>query len=161
MMSAMKVTHAVRYDAPVHAVWEMLSDPVFRERSTLAQGAHSVSVAVEGPRISIDMVNPNDDVPGFARAIAGDSLRLLQTEEWDPDALRAAFSITSAGMPGGVTGTRTLVDHGDATLDTFDGHAQVRVPLVGGKLEGLVARRLKQGWDVEHGVGRDWLGGRR
>lgn len=108
----MKLTHSVRYDAPVADVYAMLTDPDFRERASRAQDALEVSVTIPG-------------------------------------------------QPGSISGTRRLVADGQATLDTFDGEATARIPLVGGKIEKLIGDKLKNGWDIEHGVGIEWLEERR
>ena len=51
---------------------------------------------------------------------------------------------------------------GDTTLEVMCfPEAKARIPLVGGKIGGLIAQRLKEGWDTEHGVGVAWLEGER
>ena len=159
MMTAMKLTHEVRYDASPDDVLAMLTDPAFREKAAWAQGTTSVSVSVSGGSVTIDMVSPNTDIPAFARKIAGESVHAIQAEEWSGH--EASMTITTPGIPAGITGTRRLVADGDGCLDTFDGEAKARIPLVGGKIEGLIAQRLKEGWDTEHGVGVAWLEGER
>ncbi len=156
----MKLQHSVRYDAPLADVYAMLTDPAFREKASWAQQVKSVDVAVEGGDVRIDMRQPNTDVPAFARKIAGASIHAIQAETWD-GVDTAEFSITTPGMPTGVSGTRALVADGDGTLDTFDGEARAKVPLIGGKLEDLIGSKLKAGWDIEHGVGVAWLAGER
>lgn len=159
MMSAMKLTHSVRYDASVDDVRTMLTDPAFRERAAWSQGATSVDVAVAGGNVRIDMVSPNTDVPAFARKIAGETVHAIQAEEWAGHS--AAFTITTPGVPAGISGTRTLLADDGGCLDSFEGEAKARIPLVGGKLEKLIADRLREGWDTEQGVGVAWLAGRR
>ncbi|KRF18783.1 hypothetical protein ASG90_02475 [Nocardioides sp. Soil797] len=156
----MKITHSVRYDAPVAEVYSMLTDPAFREKASWAQDTTEVSVTVEGGNVSIDMVQPNKDIPSFAKAIAGESSRAIQEEAWT-DGERADFSVTIPGKPGSISGARKLVADGTGTLDTFEGEAKVKVPLVGGKIEKLIADKLKDGWNIEHTVGTAWLGGAR
>ncbi len=159
----MQFTHSVRYDAPLADVYAMLTDPAFREKASWSQGADSVQASVDGATVRIEMVQPNTDVPAFARKFAGSSIRVIQAEEWS-DGSVAGFSVTMPGKPGSISGTRRLVAEGPdgaATLDTFDGEATVRIPLVGGKIEGLMRDRLVEGWNNESVVGRDWLNGER
>lgn len=156
----MKITHSVRYDAPVADVYAMLTDPAFREKASWAQDTTSVTVTVEDADVTIDLVQPNKDLPGFAKAIAGEASQAVQEESWTGGE-SAAFSVSIPGKPGSISGTRRLVADGDATLDTFEGEAKVNVPLVGGKIEKLIAEKLKHGWDIEHGVGTAWLEGNR
>lgn len=155
----MKLTHSVRYDASVDDVYAMLTDPAFREKATWAQGATKVNAQVKGTEVRIDMVTPNTDVPAFARKIVGETINAIQAESWDEHT--AEFTITTPRVPAGITGTRRLVADGEGCLDTFDGQAKAKVPLVGGKLEELIGDKLKRGWDAEHTVGIAWLEGSR
>lgn len=160
MMSRMRIQHSVRYDAPVEDVYAMLTDPAFREKASRAQGVITTDVAVVGESITVDMVQPNNDIPSFAKAIAGETVNAIQVEQWS-NGTTAEFSVTMPGKPGSITGTRTLVADGEATLDTFEGESRVKIPLVGGKIEKLIADKLKDGWNTEHGVGTAWLEGDR
>lgn len=156
----MKLTHSVRYDAPLAEVYAMLTDPAFREKAATSQGLTSVDVAVDGGDIRLDMEQPTTDLPGFARKVVGETSKVVQAEAWNGTDT-ADFSITMPPLPGGITGIRTLTVDGDGTLDTFDGEAGVRIPLIGGKLETLIGSKLKDGWNNEHAVGTAWLAGDR
>ena len=138
----------------------MLTDPAFREKAAWAQQVESVDVTVVGSEVRIDMQQPNTDIPAFARKIAGARIHAIQAETWNGSDT-AEFSITTPSMPTGISGTRRLIADGDVTLDTFDGEAKAKVPLIGGKLESLISTKLKTGWDIEHGVGTAWLAGER
>lgn len=154
----MQLEHSVRYDAPMADVYAMLTDPGFREKASWALGSVKVDVQVDEPSVRIDMTQKLTDIPSFAKAIAGEQTRVVQTEEWH-DGEWADFSVASPPMPVGIHGTRRLVADGDGTLDTFDGEAKAKLPLVGKKIEQLLGDRLKAGWDTEHGVGVAWLAG--
>lgn len=154
----MKFQHRVRYAAAPNDVYAMLTDPAFREKASRAQGVTEVSVSVTGESVRIDMVQPNDDIPSFAKAIAGETVHVVQDEQWSGGE-SAEFSLTIPGKPGAIEGVRRLVPDGEGTLDTFDGEAKARIPLVGGKIEKLIAQKLKDGWDTEHEVGTTWLEG--
>lgn len=156
----MNLSHSVRYDAPIADVYAMLTDPVFREKAAWAQQVESVDVTVEGSEVRIDMQRPNTDVPAFARKIVGARVHAIQAEAWN-GVDTADFSITTHSVPAGIRGTRALLEDGDGTLDTFVGEAKAKVPLIGGKLEDLIGNKLKEGWDIEHGVGVAWLAGER
>ena len=47
------------------------------------------------------------------------------------------------------------------TAEVVELDVKVKVPVVGGKLEGLMADNIKQGLEVEQTVGTAWLGGDR
>jgi hypothetical protein len=159
----MKFTHSVRYDASLADVYAMLTDPAFRDKATWSQGAESVETTVTDGTVRLELVQPNNDVPAFARKFAGDKVKVVQSEKWS-DGSVAEFSLTMPGKPGSIRGTRRLVadgPDGSATLDTFDGEATVRIPLIGGKIEGLLKDKLVEGWNGESVLGRAWLNGDR
>ena len=127
MMSAMKFTHELTYDASPAEVYAMLSDPAFREEVCRAQQVVSAEVTLTprdagGFHLVVDQVQDTAGLPSIARRITG-----------------------------GAAGTREVVE-----LDV-----KVKVPLVGGKLEALMADNIKSGLEVEQGVGTAWLAGAR
>lgn len=164
MMSAMQLRHEITYDAPADAVWEMLADPAFRERSCDAMGVLDREIDIErtaeGMRVRIDQVQPTAGVPSFAKKFAGETTRAIQTEEWS-DRRSATLEVDTPGKPSHVRGTLTLTESGGRTIETFEGEVKVKVPLIGGKLEALVADLFKAGMDNEHTAGVAWLGGDR
>jgi hypothetical protein len=159
MMARMRVTHSVRYDAPLSEVRAMLLDPVFREKAAWVQKPMSVRVAVTGEDVTIELENDLTGVPSVVRSFAGSTLRTVQAEHWSGDS--AEFSITSPGKPGGVHGRRVLVADGSGCLDTFEGDAKVPVPFIGKKIEPQLEGLIREGWDEEHLVGTGWLAGER
>lgn len=156
----MKFRHEVRYDAAVAEVYAMLTDPTFRERASAAQNLESLQVSVDDGRVRIDMEQPNTDIPSFARAFAGATTKATQSEDWT-GGTTASFKVDTPGKPAGIAGTRHLIADGEGTLDRFEGEAKARVPLIGGKIEKLIAEKLVQGWNIEHRVGEAWLRGER
>lgn len=163
-MAAMQLRHEITYDAPADAVWEMLADPAFRERSCDAMGVLDRDVTIErtgeGMRVRIDQVQPTAGVPSFAKKFAGETTRAVQSEVWS-DRRRATLEVDTPGKPSQIRGTLTLVESGGRTTEVFEGEVKVRVPLIGGKLESLVAELFKAGMDNEHTAGVAWLGGER
>lgn len=69
----------------------------------------------------------------------------------------AGFRRTSADAMGMVSADVTA--DGDRTVERFEGEAKVKVPLVGGKLESLLADLFRAGMDKEHAAGVAWLRG--
>lgn len=160
----MKFRHEITYDASAAEVYAMLTDPAFRRKSCDAMGVLSadISIQTEGPTASvvIDQVQPTEGVPSFAKKIAGESTRAIQTEEWT-DGTQATMSVKTPGKPTEITGRLTLTETGSSTVETFEGEAKAKVPLIGGKLETLVADLFRAGMDKEHAAGVAWLKGER
>ena len=165
MMASMKVRHSVRYEAPIADVYAMLTDPVFREKAAVAQDATDVKVSVDGQKLTLDMQASNSGLPGFAQKFAGDRTHSITSELWSDGSVTgdwvAEFSVSTPGKPTSITGSRRLVADGDGTLDTFEGECKAKVPLIGGKLEGIMAGQFTGGLDKEHAVGIAWLKGDR
>jgi uncharacterized protein YndB with AHSA1/START domain len=164
MMCAMKLQHEVSYAASPDRVFEMLADPAFREAAVAAQGVVSAEVELTrtggGFSLTVDQIQKTDDLPSFARSITGDTTRVVQSEEW-ADTTGGTLKIESPGKPTGVNGTVTLRPEGSRTLEIVELDIAVKVPLIGGKLEKLLADKIRAGIDAEHGVGMAWLEGNR
>jgi hypothetical protein len=153
------------YPAPAADVLTMLLDPAFREAVCAAQDAaeHSVSVSSSEPPSTVEVRQQQDTsgVPGAARKVVGDSVETVQREEWESPE-RARIDISIPGKPGHLRGRIELVDNGDGTsTERFDAEVKVNIPLVGGKLEGLIGKVLGSGLRREREVGLRWLAGDR
>ncbi|WP_346384479.1 DUF2505 domain-containing protein [Nocardioides sp.] len=159
----MKFRHELVYDAPPSAVFEMLADPAFRAAAGAAQDVISADVAIErtGNAFSlvIDQLQKTTDLPSFARAFAGDSSRAIQREEW-ADTTGGTLAIETPGKPTEVKGTITLRPEGSGTREIVELDVKMKVPLIGGKLEKLMAEKIAAGMDLEHGVGTSYLAGK-
>lgn len=163
MMSPMKFRHELAYDAPPAAVFEMLADPEFRQAACAAQDVISAEVTLEregnGFTLSVDQEQRTDDLPSFARTFAGASTRAIQREQW-ADTTGGTLQIDTPGKPSTLKGTITLRPEGSGTVEVVELEIKVKVPLIAGKLEKLLAEKVAAGMDAEHGVGIDYLAGR-
>jgi uncharacterized protein YndB with AHSA1/START domain len=158
----MRLRHEITYDAPLADVFAMLSDPAFRQRSAEAMGVISADVSINakgaGISVKIDQVQPTQGVPSFARKFAGETTRAVQTEEWDSPS-GGTISIQTPGKPTSIDGTLSLTTSGSTTTEVLDVEVKVKVPLIGGKLESLMADLVAKGMDEEHAAGVAWLAG--
>ncbi|WP_243059337.1 DUF2505 domain-containing protein [Nocardioides sp. SR21] len=160
----MKFRHELTYDASPADVFEMLADPKFREAACAAQEVISADVQVvrdgTGFSLTIDQEQRTDDLPAFARTFAGESTQAILHEEW-PDPLGGTLRIEAPGKPSEVKGRVTLSQVGDGTREVVELDLKIKVPLIGGKLEKLLAERIAAGLEAEHAVGTAWLAGER
>ncbi len=158
----MKFRHELTYDAPPDEVFAMLADPAFRRQACAAMEVISADVQLdpdpdgEGFTLVIDQLQNTKDLPGFARTFAGDSTQAIQREVW-PSRRSGSLSIDSPGKPASATGTIRLEPAGAGTTEIVELEIKVKVPLIGGKLEKLMADRVAAGMDLEHTVGTTWL----
>lgn len=151
-----KLTKTLTYDATAEAVAAMLDDVAFREAVLERQKVVRGSAEIDGDQVTIEQVRSADDLPSFARKLVGEEIVIVQKETWtSPTACDVELSIP--GKPGEAVGTMRLVESGDQTREEVGLDLTVRIPLVGGKVESLIAGLFKQALDVEHEVGVEWL----
>ena len=156
----MKFRHELSYDAPPAKVFEMLADPDFREQACAAMEVISADVQLdrdgEGFNLVIDQQQNTKDLPGFARTFAGESTQAIQREVW-LGPTTGNLSIDSPGKPASASGTIRLEEDGSGTREVVELEIKVKVPLIGGKLEKLMAEKVAAGMDVERTIGVVWL----
>jgi hypothetical protein len=157
----MRFEHVNHYTAPAGAVLAMLTDAKFRNDVCVRQRAldHDVDITGSGPGavVVIARTQSLEGAPSVARKVAGDSVRIVQREEWRT-ATEADFAMEIPGKPGGCKGGIVLRENGDGTTDQlFRGEVKVSIPLVGKKLEELIASILERALVKEGQVGASWL----
>jgi len=156
----MRFRHELQYDAPPARVFAMLADPAFREAVAEAMDVISADVRLErdgdGFTLTVDQLQKTDDLPGFARTFAGDSTQAIQREVW-LGATGGDLTIEAPGKPTSMAGTIRLEPAGAGTTEVVELEIKVKVPLIGGKLEKLMAEKVRAGMDTEQQVGRTWL----
>lgn len=148
------------YEAPLAEVAAMLADTAFREEVCRNQRATSYDVGIEGDAsartVRIQMDQPTDKVPSFAKKIVGESTTIVQTETWT-SADRGDIHVSIPGKPGEMRGTATLVETGGVTTETVDLEITVKIPLIAGKIEELLAKLLGSALRAEERTGKAWL----
>lgn len=163
-MCPMRFRHELEYAASPDQVFAMLADPAFREAVCAAQDVVSAEVTLDrvgnGFTLTVDQVQRTTDLPSFARTFAGDTTRAVQREEW-ADATGGTLRIETPGKPADMRGTITLRAERSGTREIVELELKVKVPLIGGKIERLLAEKVAAGIDAEHEVGRAYLEGNR
>lgn len=156
-----KIHEELRYDgATLEQVHAMLADPAFREQVCDFQGVlrHTVTIdaAGAGMSVSIDQVQAAKGIPAFATKFVGEEINIVQTEDWtSPE--KGNIHVAIPGKPGEMSGTALLTEDPEGTTETVNLSVKVNIPLVGGKIEGLVADLLSKALRAEHRVGVEWL----
>ncbi|HLN78684.1 MAG TPA: DUF2505 domain-containing protein [Nocardioidaceae bacterium] len=160
----MKIRHQLTYAAPPTDVYEMRADPAFRARVCEAMDTLRHDVKVHGTdgdlTVSVDMVQQTQGLPSFAKKVVGDETRVIQTERW-PSLDAGHIEVEIPGKPGHIRGTLSLAGDGGGSVYVFDGEARINIPLIGGKIEGLIHKMFIAGMDTEQKVAAAWLGGVR
>ena len=160
----MKFSHQMTYDAPPTEVRAMLADPAFREKVCVAMHATRHDVTVEesgsGMTVLVDQTQPANGIPSFAKKFVGDEIQIVQREEWG-GATSSSLLVEIPGKPGALNGSIALAADGGRTVETVSGDIKVKIPMIGGKLEGLIGDLLSSALKAEQRVGRAWLAGDR
>ena len=156
-----KIHEELRYDgATLEQVHAMLADPAFRREVCERQGVLRNDVAIEesagGMSVKVDQIQTAQGIPSFAKKFVGEEINIVQTEDWtSPE--KGNISVEIPGKPGEMTGTAHLTQDPDGTTETVNFSIKVNIPLVGGKIEGLIAGLLSKALRAEHQVGVDYL----
>lgn len=160
----MKFHRELAYQASPDEVFAMLADPAFRKKVAAAQDVVSIEVTTtaNGAGMSVlnDQVQNTAGLPALAKKIAGETTQAIIHEEW-ADAASGTYEIVTPGKPTKAIGTVKLVEDAGVTRHEFDLEITVKVPVIGGKLEKLMADNIDAGMTVEHSVGMAWLKGDR
>ena len=155
-----RLRHDLTYDAPMADVAAMLADPAFREEVCDEQRVLRRMVTIDpdedGMEVTIDQVQAASGIPSFAKKFVGDEINIVQQETWHT-ATAGDIRVTIPGKPGEMKGTARLTRSGGLTTETVDLDISVNIPLVGGKIEGLISDLLLKALKVENRVGRAYL----
>lgn len=165
----MRFSHRISYDAAPERVRAMLTDPTFREAVCRSMQASRQEVSVQpasaagsadaDAAVVVDQTQPARGIPSFASRFVGDEIRIVQRESWAGTSAELAIEIP--GKPGTFAGRIELAASGAGTVESVTGELGVRVPLVGAKLESVVAELFTAALRAEERVGADWLSGDR
>lgn len=156
-----RLVHELTYDAPVAEVAAMLADPAFRKAVCDFQGVLRSHISITTPsdthtEVVIDQWQSSANIPSFAKKILGEETNVVQAESWATPLLGDVV-VTIPGKPGDMRGTATLSESDGTTTETIDLMIKVGIPLVGGKIEALLADKLLRSLKAENTVGRDYL----
>lgn len=158
----MKKSHVeLTYAASPEQVFAMLFDPAYREQVCEDQRVLSYSVAVDGeaPDVSVRIEQTHStagEIPAVAQKVVGDKAEVHQEEQWNADG-ECEFRLTMPGKPGEVVGTSWLEERDGGTARIVDLQAKVSIPVVGGKLEGVLVSMIEKSLAKEQQTGNAWL----
>ena len=157
----MRFHNELTFDASVEDVRAMLLTPAYWDSVAQATGALSSQTTVTESGSAVELVTDEEQkvvgVPGFAKKFVGESTRSIKTMRWMGDS--AILAIETPGKPTSLSGSASLSSSGSRTTLRYDLDVKASVPLIGGKLEKLVADLTIEGFDKEQAAGAAWLAG--
>jgi len=158
-----RLSHTLTYPGTTLAdVYAMLADPAYRKAvgdyQQVTGFACDITPSGDGMRVRLEEAHGTDRIPSFAQRLVGHEIRFVQEESWSSPS-GADIHVTIPGKPGDMTGTMSLTQSGDDVIQRIDLAVKVSIPLVGGKVEDLIAGFVGKAFDAENKVGEKWLRG--
>lgn len=164
----MRPFHAtITYAAPVTEVAAMLADPAYVNRKVAASKPVSSAVDVQGDAaagftVTTQRALATDDLPPAVQSLIGRTIEIRLIENWGAadagGSRRGTIDLDVLGKPASAHGTVTLASAGAAaTVLTYEGSVEARIPLVGRKIEEQAVQQVQNVLDLEQAVGSAWL----
>ncbi|WP_137873657.1 DUF2505 domain-containing protein [Rhodococcus sp. Q] len=162
---ARRIPHSVSYPQSVTDVHAALTDERYwRDRIAEVGGdnARLDRIEVGDGTVSVEMTQsiPAEHLPAVVTKIRPGDLEIVRTEAWQElDGERATGTVTArvTGLPGELTGTVTLSPAGTGSTVALDGEVRVPLPLIGGKVEAVIADRIAEIFEHEDAFTSGWL----
>ncbi|WP_299697057.1 DUF2505 domain-containing protein [Hydrocarboniphaga sp.] len=141
----MKFTSELKYPKPVDVVMKMFTDPAYFERKyqALEVSDFAVTQHVAGDSFSLRYrfrAAGETRVPDFARKLIGDAIRVGQVDAWHVSRRVGTIDIEIGGAPASVHADMKLeADSAKTSVLKLDWQVRCGIPLIGGKIEKLIA----------------------
>lgn len=130
----------------VEATWRALTSPTWPAAldAALGDGSHLVSHADTpgGGAVVVISRRLPEGIPGFLQSFTPQDGRVTQTDTWGPaqDGSRhGTWAVTFPGSPGTISGETSVEPTATGSRWSVRGTVAVKIPLIGGKVEGFLA----------------------
>ncbi|SED10349.1 Protein of unknown function [Rhodococcus jostii] len=161
-----RIEHSSSYAFPVAQVHAgLITEQYWRDRLDRVGGpGATLDEVTTGPgTISVAMSQsiPAEHLPSIVSKVRSGDLVIKRTETWgtlDGDRAEGTFTAEVQGAPATISGTQTLTATGSGSNVQVEGKADVRIPLIGGKIEGAIADEVLRLIAKEQGFTEQWLG---
>jgi len=161
---AATITNTDRYAGTPEQLLEMMRSEDYWPAKYAALGAQDFTLQEfrkDGSELSVTTRRETPaDLPGFAKKIVGDQTVVVQSESWREDGSGYAcdLDITLEKVPGGISGWMMIVAVGASASDwILEFTIKVGIPLVGGRLEGVMKRETEANLKKEFAFNSGWL----
>lgn len=152
--------HRATFSAPVDTVYSVLVDKAFltaRLRDIGGKGAalldHSTSANTAAYKLRQGV--PADKLPSAVKSLVGGDLVVEREERWQGH--ESAGRATITGVPAQITSRSRLTARGDAAELVVSAEVKVGIPLIGGKIEKVVAEQVTKLLAAEAEYAEKWL----
>ncbi|MDT7790383.1 MAG: hypothetical protein QOF58_8802 [Pseudonocardiales bacterium] len=160
---ARRIEHHTTSPHSAEKVFGALVDETYlRDRLAELGGndAELVTYSTSGDRTSYQLKQgvPAEHLPSIAKSLLGGDLVIQRVENWAAGA--GTVEVTIVGVPGRLDGSFTITDNGAGSKTTLVGEVKVSIPLMGGKLEKLIAEQVVVLLNKESEFTSEWLANR-
>ena len=157
--------HTSRYTQPAETVRAALAgEQYWKDRLAAIGGSRAElsNVNESGGTVTVDVQQAvaADKLPSLVSKIRPGALVIRRTESIGPlDAGKASgqFSAIIDGAPATITGVKTIEPDGTGCVVRLDGNIEVKIPLVGGKIESAIEGQLGRLFEMEDEFTEQWL----
>ncbi len=161
----MDCTGTHTFAAPIDRVWEMIRDKDAHVSKFAGMGHTDIEVVeyeVDDDHVRLVVSRTiSVELPGFAKKVLKPTNTVVSTDEWERNAdgtCTGRFSVETPGAPLRSKGTTLLRAEGDdRTFYEIAVNLTVKVPIVGGKIEGWAKGDVLKQIDMEFAAGDSWL----
>ncbi|WP_137812644.1 DUF2505 domain-containing protein [Gandjariella thermophila] len=163
---ARRIEHRTSTPWDADRVHAALVDPAFlRDRLAAlgGPGAELVEHRVDDGAVTVRLRHgiPPEEVPAAVRPFLGSGLKLERIETWHgdgPGRYSGTVRLDTSGLPGEIAGATAVqnLPAGGSEL-SVDGEVKVSIPLVGGKIEDIVAEQVRKLLAREADFALEWI----
>ncbi|WP_045821740.1 DUF2505 domain-containing protein [Williamsia herbipolensis] len=160
---ATKLQHTIEFPFGMAAYRKAISDPEYW--STLAVGSdkapgelESADITDTGAKIALIQKIPADKLPSAVTSMIPGDLAIHRTvsiEFTSDDRSAGTFDATVNGAPATTSGTIEATGSEKCSI-AFAGEVTVRIPLIGGKIEKMIAENMRTLFEAERDFTIAW-----
>jgi len=163
---ARQITHRTIAEFPAERVYTVMVDPEFLKARLERLGGPGAAllehhVDDKGARYRLRHGVDADAVPPMVRSLVNGDLVIQRDETLVPDGpgrYSGTVAVAIPGTPASAQGGMRLADLGEGTSEfVVDAAVTVKVPLIGGKIESMVAGQIEGLLGTETAFTLDWL----
>jgi hypothetical protein len=160
-----RIEHRADYsDAPT-AVHAAFADPAYWQARIISVGGagseiNSLDITDSGIEVHLTQAIAEEHLPSIVKKVKSGDLTVQRTEIWEPfdgTAASGAFTAVVAGTPIRMHGTHSLNGSGSSATVQTTGQAQVSVPIIGGKIEQIIADNITRLLSIEQDFTAQWM----
>lgn len=121
----------------------------FFEKKYAALGAQNIQVLDmqhTADQFSIQVrfdIKSDAPMPDMAKKLIGETSTVTQRDSWNLKAKTGRIDCEIKGLPGKVSAEMKLLAGGKGVINQLDWEIKCSIPLIGGKIEGMVAEDIK------------------